>query len=147
MTDELRAYTPTWRDRVAAALIGEGKPSAYYRNVVSGPVGSAGIGATGFSLSDLTPAGAVFSADEMVRNARDGNCGLQQAKPAGTVRPWIHCLPAASTCQRQKSTVSRGAASVRTSLSGPMGDGCQSANENNVGRKAVVFVFGCSMEE
>lgn len=75
MSNELRAYDPTWRDRVAAALIGEGKPSRYYRDVISGLVGSAGIGGTGYSLSDLTPAGTVFSADEMVRSARDGNYG------------------------------------------------------------------------
>lgn len=85
MTNELRAYNPTWRDRVAAALIGEGKPSRYYRDVVSGLVGSAGIGATGYSLSDLTPAGTVFSADEMVRSVRDGNYGQAALDAAGIV--------------------------------------------------------------
>jgi len=86
MSNELRAYDPTWRDRVAAALIGEGKPSRYYRDVISGLVGSAGIGGTGYSLSDLTPAGTVFSADEMVRSARDGNYG-QAALDAASIIP------------------------------------------------------------
>jgi hypothetical protein len=93
VTNELRAYNPTWRDRVAAVLIGEGKPSRYHRNVVSSLVGSAGIGSTGFSLSDPTPAGAVFSADEMVRNARDGNYGQAALSAVGALPGSV--LPAA----------------------------------------------------
>lgn len=85
MSNELRAYNPTWRDRIAAALIGDAKPSRYYRDVVSGLVGSTGTGGTGMSLLDLTPAGAVFSADEMVRNTREGNYGQAAADAAGLI--------------------------------------------------------------
>lgn len=110
VSNELRAYNPTWRDRVAAALIGNGKPSRYYRNVISGMVGSTGIGGTGFSLSDPTPAGILFSADEMVRNARDGNYGQAALNAVGALP--VNILPAALKVAAKSKPVQRFAAKL-----------------------------------
>lgn len=87
---ELRAYNPTWRDRIAAWLIGDGRQPAYRRQVVTGILGSAGLGNEGASVVDFTPAGAVFAGDEAIRAAQDGDyagAGLSAlgAVPTGVV--------------------------------------------------------------
>ena len=51
----LKPYDPTWRDRIAAALMGDGRPSAIQRGFVSGLVGSTGTGSTGPSVADFVP--------------------------------------------------------------------------------------------
>lgn len=78
---ELKAYDPTIRDRIAGFLLGDwvgkfpygGKaPSPMAENVVQGVVGSRGLGTTNPSLADLTPAGIVFSGQELQRGAEQG---------------------------------------------------------------------------
>jgi hypothetical protein len=62
MADEpaMRAYEPSWRDRMAAALMGDGRASPARSQVVMGLLGSRGLGSTGLSAIDATPAGAIL---------------------------------------------------------------------------------------
>lgn len=69
MSEELRPYDPTLRDRLGAFLLGEGRASPEYARVVEGLVGSRGLGSLGaVNLADLTPGVAqAFAADELPR--------------------------------------------------------------------------------
>jgi hypothetical protein len=57
----LRAYKPTWRDRIAQAMIGDDRPSEIRRRVVEGLMGSSGLGSPGLSVVDFVPGGQVFA--------------------------------------------------------------------------------------
>jgi len=70
---ELRSYDPTWRDRIAQALLGQGRPSPDRRAMVSGLLGSAGLGSTGMGVADLTPLGVPFAAQEAKRDYQAGD--------------------------------------------------------------------------
>lgn len=61
---------PTIRDRVASFLLGD-NPSPLATQMSLKVLGSAGAGASGFSLSDLTPMGSVFGVNEMSRNVKE----------------------------------------------------------------------------
>lgn len=61
---ELRAYEPTWRDRLARVLMGDGRASPERRAIVEGLTGSSGLGTTGMGLVDVTPAGVPLAAQE-----------------------------------------------------------------------------------
>lgn len=53
---ELRNYEPSLRDRIAAFLMGEGKPSPERRRLVEGALGSSGLGETGgLNVADAIP--------------------------------------------------------------------------------------------
>lgn len=67
---ELRPYNPTWRDRIATALMRTdyAAPSPERRNLIQGLLGSSGLGNSGMSLSDLTPAGSVLGLHESVQH-------------------------------------------------------------------------------
>jgi len=54
---ELRAYQPTWRDRLGAWFMGDEKTSPEYNRLMEGLIGSRGLGETGPSAIDFTPAG------------------------------------------------------------------------------------------
>lgn len=70
MAAELRPYDPTWRDRIAAVLMGTdySAPTPERRNLVQGLLGSSGIGNSGMSVSDLTPVGAVLGLQESAQH-------------------------------------------------------------------------------
>jgi hypothetical protein len=64
----MRAYEPSWRDRLASALMGDSRATPERSNFVSGLVGSRGLGSTGNSVADFTPAGAVLQGQEAARS-------------------------------------------------------------------------------
>ncbi|CAB4145377.1 hypothetical protein UFOVP473_1, partial [uncultured Caudovirales phage] len=51
----LRPFEPSWRDRIGAAMFDATSGSPVARNLVSGLVGSTGLGSTGMSVADLVP--------------------------------------------------------------------------------------------
>lgn len=84
------AYNPTLRDQIAIWLLGDGRPSVARRNFVEGLLGSSGSGTKGGSLSDFTPAGILFSAQDAKRSFDNGAYGSAAwdavgALPAGVV--------------------------------------------------------------
>lgn len=63
----MRPYDPSWRDRIAAALMGQSRASPERARVVEGLLGSRGLGpVSGLNLADMTPAGMALSANEFV---------------------------------------------------------------------------------
>jgi GNAT superfamily N-acetyltransferase len=70
---ELRAYDPTWRDRLAGLLMGDGRASPERRAVVRGLLGSTGLGTTGMGLLDATPAGMPLAANDAHDSLRQGD--------------------------------------------------------------------------
>ena len=60
----LSAYRPTMRDRLAEALMGEGRPSVERSRFVEGLTGSRGMGATGMGVVDATPFGVPLALNE-----------------------------------------------------------------------------------
>lgn len=52
---ELRPYEPTWRDRLASLMMGDGRASPERRRFVEGLLGSSGLGNTGKGDKKLTP--------------------------------------------------------------------------------------------
>lgn len=70
---EIRPYSPSWRDRLAAALMGGERASPERRRFVEGLLGSSGLGPSGASIADFTPAGVVFAGDEFQRAKNDGS--------------------------------------------------------------------------
>ena len=64
---ELRRYEPTWRDRLAQMMMGNGRASQERRRVVEGLLGSSGLGNTGMGVVDVTPVGGILQAQEAAR--------------------------------------------------------------------------------
>lgn len=64
---ELRPYEPTWRDRIAQMMMGDGRASPERRRFVEGLLGSSGLGNTGMGVVDVTPVGGLLQAQEAVR--------------------------------------------------------------------------------
>jgi hypothetical protein len=60
----ISAYKPSWRDRIAQAILGDERPSPTKRRMVEGLVGSSGLGNTGIGLADFVPGGQVLSMQE-----------------------------------------------------------------------------------
>lgn len=70
----LRPYEPTWRDRLAAMLLGDARVASARGDLVQGLMGSAGVGGPGVGLIDFVPvANAVLSKDEGERDIQEGN--------------------------------------------------------------------------
>lgn len=63
---EVRAYQPTLRERLAQLLMGDA-PSQPRRDFVGGLLGTTGLGETRFGLLDMTPLGSLFGAQEAYR--------------------------------------------------------------------------------
>lgn len=87
---ELRAYEPTWRDRLANFLMPDKRSFEAQRiareTIGSSGIGSTGIGGTGPSALDLTPAGAVLSAQEAMQAGNPSEAGahaMSAAIPVG----------------------------------------------------------------
>lgn len=69
---ELRPYEPTWRDRLANVLMGDGRSSAR-QQFVEGLLGSRGLGQTGMGLVDVTPFGVPLAVQESRQSFEQGN--------------------------------------------------------------------------
>lgn len=67
---ELRAFEPSWRDRLASWMMGNERATPERRRMVEGLLGSSGLGNTGVGLVDVTPIGGLLGAQEA---ARDGD--------------------------------------------------------------------------
>lgn len=67
----LRPYEPSWRDRLAALLMGDSKPSPERARLVEGLMGSRGLGTTGMGVADFVPGGQAMSAQEAYRDTGD----------------------------------------------------------------------------
>lgn len=67
---ELRAFEPSWRDRLAGWMMGNERATPERRRFVEGLLGSSGLGNTGVGLVDVTPVGGLLGAQEA---ARDGD--------------------------------------------------------------------------
>lgn len=89
---ELRPYNPTWRDRLAQALMGDGRASPERQRFVEGLVGSSGLGNTGMSIADFVPGvGQTLAAQEAFQAGDMQGAGLaimpvpgaRQARTAG----------------------------------------------------------------
>ena len=64
---ELRAFEPSWRDRLAGWMMGSERATPERRRFVEGLLGSSGLGNTGFSLADATPIGGLLDAQEAAK--------------------------------------------------------------------------------
>jgi hypothetical protein len=93
---ELRPYNPTWRDRLAQALMGDARPSSARRSFVEGLTGSTGLGTTGMGLVDVTPAGIPLAAQEAKKDFASGN---YLAATLGAVAVAPAAKPAAKAAQ------------------------------------------------
>lgn len=78
---EMRAYDPTFRDRIATFMsgmiddLGGNSKSPEWQRIVSGLVGSTGLGANDVGVIDFTPARIPLAAQEAKRNFEAGNYG------------------------------------------------------------------------
>ena len=63
----LKPYEPTLRDRIANWMLGNERSLFEREKFVEGLLGSRGLGTTGLSLADVTPAGMAFGAEEAAR--------------------------------------------------------------------------------
>lgn len=71
---ELRAYEPSWRDRLAQLLMPDERASPLREKAVEALVGSRGIGRTStIPAVDFTPLGLLLAGDEMHRSAEEGD--------------------------------------------------------------------------
>jgi hypothetical protein len=80
MTDRsfgsLSTYQPTWRERMAQALLGDGRASPERRRVVEGLLGTSGLGGSlGLNVADVSPIGPILSGHEMGRAVNNGDVG------------------------------------------------------------------------
>lgn len=78
---ELKPYSPSLRDRLAAMLAGDAKPGSGRYDFVEGLMGSTGLGNTGpgpggSGLVDFLPGGQVFAAQEAAREGDFQGAGL-----------------------------------------------------------------------
>jgi hypothetical protein len=67
MTQELKAYNPTWRDWLSQMMLGDGRPSPERARFVEGITGSRGMGTTGMGLADVTPLGIGMAIQDSAR--------------------------------------------------------------------------------
>lgn len=79
------SYEPTWREKLAQLLMGNGVGSQARRDFVSGVTGSTGLGQTGMGLVDMTPAGIPLAAQEAYREGDPQGMALAVA-PFGAAR-------------------------------------------------------------
>ncbi len=71
---ELRAYNPSWNDRIAQLLLGDSKAGSFKGKMVEGVMGSTGLGRTQPGLVDFVPGVSnVLFGDQAVRDAYYGN--------------------------------------------------------------------------
>lgn len=85
----LKPYAPSIRDRLASWMMGDGRASEGRRRFIEGLIGSTGLGTTGLSIADATPAGTLFDMDEAVREGDYQGAAMSimplKAKKAGAL--------------------------------------------------------------
>lgn len=69
----MQAYEPTWRDKLAALIMGDSKASPEKRRVVEGLLGSSGLGQTGASVVDFTPFAPLLAKSDMDKAGMEGD--------------------------------------------------------------------------
>lgn len=97
---ELRPYEPSWRDRLAMMMMGDGRASPERRRVVEGLLGSTGLGNTGVGAADFTPAGLLFAGNEYQRAKEEGD-------RMGAALAAIGMVPGAGPVAREVAPVAR----------------------------------------
>jgi hypothetical protein len=76
-TPTMRAYDPTWRDRLAQSLMGDHRSTEPYGELVSRVVGSSGLGESRASALDAVPlVGAGLGIEEDLQRGRYGSAAL-----------------------------------------------------------------------
>ncbi len=83
---ELRPYEPTWRDRLAQMMMGDGRASPERRRFVEGILGSSGLGNTGMGVVDVTPVGGLLQAQEAVQEGDPRGAALAVLPIPGAAR-------------------------------------------------------------
>jgi hypothetical protein len=74
----MKSFDPSWKDRIAAALMGDGQATPERKRVVEGIFGTSGLGSTGLSLSDVIPGvGQVLGAQEAANNGDYRGAAMQ----------------------------------------------------------------------
>lgn len=82
-TGEMRAHQPSWRDRIAATLLGD-KPSEHSKRMSRELLGSTGIPSGNLSAIDATPVGMGLAAQEAYQGGDPGTAaayGLSAMAP------------------------------------------------------------------
>lgn len=108
---ELRPYEPSWRDRLAMMMMGDGRASPERRRVVEGLLGSTGLGNTGIGAADFTPAGLLFAGNEYQRAKEEGD-------RMGAALAAIGMVPGAGPVARRGAAAARprGALGIESAL-------------------------------
>lgn len=83
---EMRAYEPTWRDKLGAMIAGDDR-SQSRAALAEGLVGSRGVGRTGTSIADFTPAGIPLAAQEAAQEGDARGVALSFLPAAPAARP------------------------------------------------------------
>lgn len=83
---EMRAYEPTWRDRIGSMIAGDSR-SPERAALAEGLVGSRGLGRTGSSIADFTPAGIPMAAQEAAQDGDARGVALSFLPAAPAARP------------------------------------------------------------
>lgn len=93
----MRSYEPTWRDRMASALMGDSRPSPTRSSFVAGLMGSRGLGSTGPGVVDFTGAGSILQAQEAAKSGDNKGAMLAllplpaaRAVPRGGFTHWFN---------------------------------------------------------
>lgn len=79
MEATLSSYNPTWRDKLATWMMGDGQASPERRAFVGGLLGSTGLGNTGVGVVDATPAGGLLGLQEAAQSGDKGGMALATA--------------------------------------------------------------------
>lgn len=79
MEATLSSYNPTWRDKLATWMMGDGQASPERRAFVGGLLGSTGLGNTGVGVVDATPAGGLLGLQEAAQSGDRGGMALAAA--------------------------------------------------------------------
>lgn len=79
MEATLSSYNPTWRDKLATWMMGDGQASPERRAFVGGLLGSTGLGNTGVGVVDATPAGGLLGLQEAAQSGDKGGMALAAA--------------------------------------------------------------------
>jgi hypothetical protein len=119
-SQEVSRYEPTWRDRIGAWLMNRGPNTLARRQFVEGLAGSTGIGPTGLSLIDLTPAGIPLAVQEAARkgDAAEVALGIVPGAPAAKPIPRLLGQFATTTTERILREIKEGRDYTLSLLSG-----------------------------
>lgn len=98
--ETLRAYNPSWGDKIASWLMGDSQASPERRQFVGGLLGTTGLGRTNIGALDATPVGAVL---DLQRASQEGDRTGMALAAAGI-------LPGAGVAEKVAAKVADAAA-------------------------------------